>query len=105
MSVTLIVVIVYALFCGIGGFIGFKKANSKASLIAGSVSELLLFLCAAGIYAGYRFALIATILIAAALAGRFVKTYQEKQRVMPDLMMVILSAIVILVVLKDMMQS
>lgn len=105
MSLALIVVIVYALFCGIGGYIGFMKAQSRASLIAGTISELALFICAYGIYVGFRPAFIVSALIAAALGGRFTRTYMVNQRIMPDLTMVGLSLLTFIVVMNHLMTT
>ena len=76
-----------------GGVMGFVKAGSKASLIAGGVSGVLLLL--AGwlvrdkVYVGLGLGLVVSI----ALAGRFVPGFLETKKMMPAGMMAILSVI------------
>ena len=94
----MITAIVYGTFCVIGGVIGFVKAKSAASLIAGTVSGVVLFVCAwllsqfnvAGAYG--------SLAVAVLLGGRFLMTWMKTRRLMPDLLMVLLSAATIVVV-------
>ena len=66
-----------------GGVMGFVKARSRASLIAGSISGGLL------VFAGYlvgssgRLGLIVGLGVSAALASRFVMSYRTSKKVMP----------------------
>lgn len=86
----------YFVFFGVltivGGVIGFVKANSRASLIAGGVSGLLLllaayFLASGPFLAGRILALVVSVL----LAGRFVPGFLKKKNWMPAGMMSVLS--------------
>jgi uncharacterized membrane protein (UPF0136 family) len=61
----------YGLTSLIGGIIGYVKADSKASLIAGGVSGLLLLIFAAGALKIPVVSLAGAIIVALALAGRF----------------------------------
>lgn len=88
----------YGVFTLIGGIIGFVKAKSRASLIAGSVSGVALLVCAALMQRGSRPAAIAGLVIAVALGVRFLRTWREKRRVMPDLLMVVLSILSLVIV-------
>ena len=96
MSVAATVVAVYGVFSLVGGVIGYLKATSLASLIAGSLSGGLLLLCAYGIGQDNRIALLGSLVIAFALGARFFGTWLKKHRVMPDLLMILLSAATIL---------
>ena len=96
MELAAIVVGVYGVICFIGGIIGYAKAKSAASLIAGSVSGIVLLACAYGLAHGSRAAMTVSAVTALALGGRFLGVWIRKRRVMPDLVMVI-GAIVVLV--------
>ena len=96
MTVAATVVASYGVFSLIGGVIGYRKANSAASLVAGGLSGALLLLCAYGIGQGSRTAALGSLLIAAALGARFTGTWLKKRRVMPDLLMVLFSAATLL---------
>ena len=96
MNVVAVVVAFYGVFSLVGGVIGYLKAHSMASLLAGSLSGVLLLLCAYGIGQGSRPAALGSLIIAIALGARFVGTWRQKRRVMPDLLMVLLSAATVL---------
>ena len=99
--ITPVVVLAFGLFSLIGGFIGYVKASSRASLIAGFLSGLALMACAYGIWKGVRIASLASLGIAVLLGGRFLGTWFKKRRLVPDLLMVLFSlATLILVGLK-----
>ena len=91
MSVATIVVGLYGAFSLVGGVIGYLKAKSQASLAAGSVSGVLLLACAYGVSQGQRAAAVGALLIAFVLGGRFAGTWRRTHRLMPDLLMVLLS--------------
>jgi uncharacterized membrane protein (UPF0136 family) len=76
-----------------GGFIGFKKAGSKASLIAGSVSGAVLLAAAALLAQGATtLGLAVAGLTCLALAGRFVPAYLKTRKPMPQGIMALLSS-------------
>ena len=91
MSFTAAVVIAYGSFSLAGGIIGYVKANSKASLIAGTLSGTILLISGYGITHGSFVACIASLIIAVLLGARFLKTWRKTHRVMPDLLMIVLS--------------
>ncbi len=91
MSVATIVVGCYGAFSLVGGLIGYLKAKSQASLVAGSVSGVLLLVCSYGVAHGSRAAAVGALLIALALGGRFLGTWRRTHRAMPDLLMVLFS--------------
>ena len=93
-----VMMIVYGTFCIIGGVIGHVKAKSTISLIAGVVSGLVLFVCA-WLFWQFNFAgAVGGLAVAGLLGGRFFMTWRKTKRVMPDLLMVLLSAATIVVV-------
>ena len=91
MSVATIVVGLYGAFSLMGGVIGYLKAKSQASLLVGSIAGALLLVCASGIHHGSRAAAVGALLIALVLGGRFLGTWRRTRRLMPDLVMVLLS--------------
>ena len=99
MSGAVILLIAYGAFCEIGGVIGFVKAKSMASLIAGSVSGLALFVCAWLFYQGNPSGAIGSLIVAVLLGGRFLMTWLRTKKLMPDLLMVVFSAVTIAVMM------
>lgn len=73
-----------------GGIMGYVKAQSRASLIAGSVSGLLLVLAGYLVGANGRAGLFVGLGVSAALAGRFVMTFRKSGKVMPAGLMAVL---------------
>jgi len=78
---------------GIGGFVGFKKAGSKASLIAGAASSAALLVAAGLTASGAVTAGLAlggvTCLV---LAGRFIPGYLRTRKLVPAGVMAALAA-------------
>lgn len=81
------VIRVYLLAFGVvtiaGGAVGFAKAKSRASLIAGAVSGLLLLLAAWFTTTGARPALLLGLSVSAALASRFGMVLLKSKRFIP----------------------
>ena len=75
----------------VGGVVGFMKAKSNASLIAGSIAGVALL--AAGYLAGTKGALglVVGLVVSIALGGRFVPGYLKSRKLMPAGMMAVLS--------------
>lgn len=76
-----------------GGVMGFVKAKSKPSLVAGSIAGALLVL--AGYLQGTtgRLGLFLGLAVSAALAGRFVSAYRKSKKMMPAGLMAVLGLI------------
>jgi len=85
--------IIFGLLTIVGGVIGYARAGSMASIIAGSISGILLlvaaFLLPNNAAAGLALAAIVSIL----LAGRFLPVFLKTGALMPAGMMSILSVI------------
>ena len=78
----------YGVFSLAGGIIGYVKAKSRASLIAGSISGVLLMMSACGIQSGSLMASAGGAVIALLLGARFLGTWLKTRRLMPDLLMI-----------------
>ena len=91
--------IIFGLLTIIGGVIGYASKGSMASIIAGSISGILLlvaaFLLPGNAVAGLALAGIVSIL----LAGRFIPAFMKSGDFMPSGMMAILSAIGVVMVI------
>ncbi|MEN9578160.1 MAG: hypothetical protein RJA70_1169 [Pseudomonadota bacterium] len=88
----------FGAFSIVGGVIGFKKAGSTASLVAGGLSGVVL-LAAAGIAASGSAVLGLGIGVGASLllAGRFVPAYLKTKKVMPQGIMAALSVLALII--------
>jgi uncharacterized membrane protein (UPF0136 family) len=85
---------VFGVLTIVGGVVGFVKAKSNASLIAGGVSGVLLLV--AGYLMGSASAQVGLILglvVSVALAGRFVPSYLKTKKAMPAGLMAVLSVV------------
>jgi uncharacterized membrane protein (UPF0136 family) len=92
--------LLFGLLSIMGGIIGFSKAKSRASLIAGSVAGILLIFAAFLVKTPYATeGLILSMVLSLALAGRFLPSFLKTKKAMPAGMMSILSVIGIVVTL------
>jgi uncharacterized membrane protein (UPF0136 family) len=85
--------IFFGVLCAIGGAMGYLKAGSLISLIAGGICGLTL------IYAGFRsitaprLASILALIVSLVMLSRFIPTYIEKRKPMPAIPVIALSVI------------
>ncbi len=97
--------IIFGLLTIIGGVMGYVRAGSMASIIAGSVSGILLlvaaYLMGINTVAGLALAAVVSIL----LAGRFVPAFMKNGEFMPAGMMSILSVIGIIMAILAWMKK
>lgn len=87
----------FGAFVVFGGVMGYVKAKSKASLIAGGITGGLLLISAALIAQGIGAGTILGIVVSLLLLGQFGPSLFKKFKVMPNLMVVILGLITVIV--------
>jgi uncharacterized membrane protein (UPF0136 family) len=92
---------IYLLVFGVltiaGGVLGFVKAKSRASLVAGSIAGLLLLAAGGLSISGQRMGPMLGAVVSLLLAVRFGLAYRKTQKPMPALPMLVLSAIGIVI--------
>ena len=85
--------IIFGLLTIVGGVIGYVKAGSTASIVAGGISGIALIIAAwlmpGNVVLGLAIAGVVSIL----LAGRFIPAFMSTGKIMPAGMMAILSLI------------
>jgi uncharacterized membrane protein (UPF0136 family) len=97
--------IIFGLLTIAGGVIGFVKAGSTASIIAGSISGILLLLAAFLMPQQLAVALIIVAVVSILLAGRFLPAFLKTGKMMPAGMMAILSVIGLVVAIVAWMKK
>ena len=85
--------IIFGLLTIAGGVIGYVKAGSTASIVAGAISGIALIVAAWLLPGNLALGLIIAGLVSIALAGRFIPAFIKTGKVMPAGLMAILSAI------------
>ena len=89
--------IIFGLLTIVGGVIGFLKAGSTPSLVAGSVAGILLLVAAFMLSGNFTVGLGLAVLISIALAGQFIPKFIKTGHFMPAGLMSILSVIGLIV--------
>ncbi len=90
----------YGLFTMAGGLIGYLKAGSMASLIAGGLSGAVILVSAYAMSRKIKVAAFVALTVSLLLGVRFIGTWTETHKVMPDLIMIVLSAVSVIAILK-----
>lgn len=89
--------IIFGLLTIVGGVIGYVKAGSTVSIIAGSVSGIALIVAAFLLPGNVALGLALAGLVSILLAGRFIPVFMKTGAVMPAGLMSILSVIGVIV--------
>jgi len=89
--------IVFGILTIAGGVLGYVKAGSMASIVAGSISGVLLLLAAWLMPEHQAAGLIIALIVSLLLAGQFIPKFFRTLKVMPAGLMSVLSAIGIIV--------
>ena len=85
--------IVFGLLTIVGGVIGYVKAGSTASIIAGAISGIALIAAALLLSGNPALGLIIAGVVSIALAARFIPAFAKTGKMMPAGLMAVLSAI------------
>jgi uncharacterized membrane protein (UPF0136 family) len=85
------IILAYGLLVLVGGMIGYQKAHSVPSLIAGSVSAGLLLACAFGMFRNSVLAYYLSIALTFALSLFFIYRFAITGNFMPAGMMTVIS--------------
>jgi uncharacterized membrane protein (UPF0136 family) len=97
--------IVFGLLTIVGGVIGYVKAGSTASIIAGSISGILLLVAAYLLPDHLAGGLAVAGVISIALAGRFVPIFIKTGQAMPAGLMSVLSVLGIIMAIVAWMKK
>ncbi|MEY2490742.1 MAG: hypothetical protein QOC70_2684 [Verrucomicrobiota bacterium] len=89
--------IIFGLLTIVGGVMGYVKAGSTASIIAGSISGILLLVAAFLLPGNLAIGLALAAVVSIALACRFVPAFMKTGHVMPAGLMSVLSVIGVIV--------
>ena len=101
MTPGIIAAIAYGILAIVGGIIGYVQAQSKASLISGGVSGLLLILGGVVQLQGQAWGLILAIVVTAVLVVVFAIRLSKTRKVMPAGLMTVLGVTALVVMLKQ----
>ena len=97
--------IVFGLLTIVGGVMGYAKAGSTASIIAGSIAGILLLIAAFLLPGNLAVGLALAAVVSIALAGRFIPAFIKTGHVMPAGLMSVLSVIGIIMAIVAWMKK
>lgn len=89
--------IIFGLLTIVGGVIGYVKAGSTASIIAGTISGVALLAAAFLLPGNVAPGLIIAGIVSIALAGKFIPDFMKTGKLMPAALMSVLSVIGVIV--------
>jgi uncharacterized membrane protein (UPF0136 family) len=85
--------IIFGLLTIVGGVIGYVKAGSTASIVAGAISGIALIIAAFLLPGNAAVGLIIAGVVSIALAARFIPAFMKTGKIMPAGLMALLSAV------------
>ncbi len=96
------IILLYGVLVAAGGVVGYVKASSRASLIAGGVSGVLLIVSSVAMMRGaYSLGWWLALIVAVLLLARFAMASLNGFKMMPGGLMIVLSVIAILILLTN----
>lgn len=105
MNPGIIAAIAYGILAIVGGIIGYVQAQSKASLISGTISGLLLILGGVMQLQGQAWGLILATVVTAVLVIVFTVRLTKTRKFMPAGLMTILGVAALVVMVKQLFTS
>jgi uncharacterized membrane protein (UPF0136 family) len=100
MTVSAIAALVYGVLALVGGWMGYQQASSKASLISGTITGILLLLASFGLLRGLSWGLWLGIAVTLLLLVTFVVRLIKTRKVMPAGLMVTAGVVTLIVLLN-----
>ena len=97
MNFSIVAVFAYGILAIVGGIIGYMQANSKVSLISGTISGLLLVIAGFFQLQGQGWAAILGAVVTAVLVVVFAVRFAKTRKFMPAGLMVILGIVTLVV--------
>lgn len=97
MNFSIVAVFAYGILTIVGGIIGYMQANSKVSLISGTISGLLLVIAGFFQLQGQGWAAILAAVVTAVLVVVFAVRFAKTRKFMPAGLMVILGIVTLVV--------
>lgn len=97
MNFSIVAVFAYGILAIVGGIIGYIQANSKVSLISGTISGLLLVIAGFFQLQGQGWAAILAAVVTAVLVVVFAVRFAKTRKFMPAGLMVILGIVTLVV--------
>lgn len=99
------IILIYGVLVAAGGVMGYMKANSRASLISGGISGVLLIAASMAMMCGaYSLGWWLALVVAILLLARFALASLNNFKMMPGGLMILLSLIAIIVLLAGRVQ-
>ncbi len=105
MNLSIIAAITYGILAIVGGIIGYVQASSKASLISGSISGLLLIFAGVLQLQGQAWGLILATVVTTVLVIVFAIRLAKTRKFMPAGLMTVLGLVTLVVMVNQLVGS
>ncbi|MEC4812195.1 MAG: TMEM14 family protein [Scytonema sp. PMC 1069.18] len=105
MTLGVVAALAYGILAFLGGIIGYRKANSKASLISGSVSGILLIIATFLQLLGQAWGLLLASIITAVLVIFFTVRLVKTRKFMPAGLMAVLGVVALATMMVQLIET
>jgi uncharacterized membrane protein (UPF0136 family) len=99
MSATAIAALIYGALALVGGWMGYRQAGSKVSLISGAITGILLLIASFGLFQDMAWGLGLSIAVTALLLVTFTVRLIKTRKIMPAGLMVTVGVVTLVVLL------